>query len=114
MESLPVRGIVPGVDERLTVGPRQLLQSAEISVIAMSLTGQHRVQGVVEIVAPLSIQSITTGGWGTHDARIIEIAFGDEMERPALALSAICGGLGQFRQNMPGAEVVNGVNRIQP
>ena len=93
---------------------RQLFQGAEVLVVAVAFAGKNGVQRVMKIVAPLRVQPVTAGGGRAHDTRVVEIALGDEMERPALALSAVSGGFGQFRQDVAGAEIVDGVNRIQP
>jgi hypothetical protein len=77
---------------------RQLFEIAEIRVVAVPLAGQHRVQGMVEVVAPLGIEPVTADGWRPNQARIVEIAFGDEMEGPAQPPPALGDGFRQFRQ----------------
>ena len=114
METLAVPGIIPGINEGLAVGLRQLLQSAEILIVAVPLPGQDGMQSVVKIVAPLRVQPITANRRLTDQSRVVEIAFGDEIERPALALSTSSNCFGQFRQNMPRAKIVDGMHRIQP
>ena len=56
MDTLPIAGILPIVDKTPPPGPGQLIQTAEILIIAGLLTGQQGVQGVVEIVVPLGVQ----------------------------------------------------------
>ena len=67
----------------------------------------------MEIIAPLGIQAVTTHLRRTDQARIIQIAFDDQGAGSSQSLLTIRRYGGQFGQNMPGAEIVDGVTSVQ-
>ena len=52
----------PGVDVRGLERRRQVGDRAEVTVVAGPLAGDHRVQGVMEVVAPLGVDAAATSG----------------------------------------------------
>ena len=86
----------------------------EIRVVAGSFTGEHRVEGVVVVVAPLGVDAVATGLRRAHDPRIVEIVLGDEEQ-----VAADHGGqpshlVGQLFENVVSGRIDDGVDGIQP
>ncbi len=57
MAPLAVLGILSVVDEPLPQSLEQLFESAEITVVALTFTGEDGVQGMMQVVAPLGVQA---------------------------------------------------------
>ena len=55
----------------------QRLDSLKVLVVAKVFLRQQRVKGVMEVVTPLSIETVTTNVGIAHDARIIQITLGN-------------------------------------
>ena len=59
-------------------------ERAEVGVVAVALAGEHGVQGVVEVVAPLRRRARSRRPRGARtSARVVEVALGDQPQRPA-------------------------------
>src|SRR6202011_3534188 len=69
---------------------------------------------MVEVVIPLGVDPVTANSNRIDDARIIQVALGNEPglapERARLALKSF----GHFAEHMIRAEVINPVNRVEP
>ena len=50
---------------------------SEVRIVAGVLTGEVSVKRVMKIVAPLRVETVTAGLWGSNQTRLIEIAFRD-------------------------------------
>ncbi len=112
--AVAVPAVVPGVQKWLLQHLGQLLGLAVVLVVALRLAGQIGVDGVMEVVAPLAIQAVTAPLGREQQARIVEVALGDDGERAAAARGHLVGRLLHGPQDVAGAEVVDGVDRIQP
>ena len=53
-----VARVLPGVDEPAAQRGRELVEAAEVRVVARPLAGQHGVERVVEVVAPLGVEAV--------------------------------------------------------
>src|SRR4051794_3877164 len=89
------------------------MHCTEICVIALSLACKIRMHDMVKFVAPLSVQAIPAALPRLYQTRVIQVAFGYDLERPA-------GALGQFlrlgldgSQDRTCAEVEDRMDRIQ-
>ena len=69
---------------------------------------------MVEIVVPLGIQAVAAGFRGIDHPHVVQIAFGDNVDPPPECLALPVDSLGQFLKNMPGAEVVDAVDGVEP
>src|SRR5689334_10044710 len=67
MATLAELRMFPGVNIRLGHGDRQVVQAPEISVITIALAGQSRVQRMMNVVAPLSVEPKATYLAGPHN-----------------------------------------------
>src|ERR1700732_5390400 len=78
--SLAVNGVLAGVNGTFSESLSQLRNPAEIGVISVSLAGQRRVDGMMEIVIPLGIQAHSARLRRPEDASVIPVAFHDHVE----------------------------------
>ena len=58
-------------------------ERAEVGVVALGLPGERRVQGVVDVVAPLRVQPVAAGLARRDQPRVVEVRLGDEGQRAA-------------------------------
>ena len=70
------------MDERRDHRVGQRAQAAEVAVVALSLTRQHRVQCVVHVVGPLPGEPVAAGFTGADQPRVVEVGLGDQEQRP--------------------------------
>src|SRR4051812_3790090 len=59
---------------------RNVFERAEVLVVAGALAGKQTVQRVVNIIAPLSVETKTTEIRWTNDARIVQVTLGNQHE----------------------------------
>ena len=71
--TIAVSGVLSGVDKPAPQRRGEIVERAEILVVAGSFAGQQCMQRVVKVVAPLRIETVAAGIATHHDARIIEI-----------------------------------------
>src|ERR1044071_10074117 len=91
-----------------------LLWPAKILVIAFALAGKEGVDGVMEIVTPDGVEAIAAGSGGANYVRIILVGFSDDTHLAA-EISGQRGDIGlDFRQDVPGRIVVDGLDGIEP
>ncbi len=74
MSPAPEGRIAPVVDEYLLEGLGEIGQRSEVFIISVALSGEHGVQGVVEIVAPLGVHPVAAGLARLNDAGIVQVA----------------------------------------
>ena len=68
----PARGrINAGIDKALPQRRRQMPQGSEIFVISVGFAGEHAMQRMVKIVAPLGIDSEAARFTARDNARIV-------------------------------------------
>ena len=61
----------------------QVAEGAEVGVIAgLTILGviEHCKQGMVEVIAPLRVHAVAVGFARSHNVRIVQVAFGDQVE----------------------------------
>ena len=63
---------------------RERAQRDEVVVVARVVTGQRRVQRMVEVVVPLSVEPVPAGLTRQDQVGVVEVGLGDQGERPAL------------------------------
>jgi len=66
----------------LFAGLCTIFQRPEIIIITFGLARQHRVEGVVKIIVPMSVQGITTPLTRPQEPRIVAVALGDQHQAP--------------------------------
>ena len=71
-------GVTAIVDKGPLEGLDEISKGAEVRVVAVPLSGQHDVQGVVEIIVPLRIDAVPADLWRSHDTGIVEVTLRDE------------------------------------
>ena len=72
-----------GVDVGGLEGGGQVLHRAEVGVVPVLLAGDHRVEGVVEVVGPLGVDPEPADLPGADDPRVVQVALGDQDQVPA-------------------------------
>src|SRR3569623_2418619 len=80
MAALAEMRVAARVHETLYERRRQVTQPAEIGVIAVAFAGQYGMQRMVKVIAPLGIDAKPAQLAAADDARVIQIAFGDQHE----------------------------------
>ena len=78
--SLAIFRIVAVVDEDAAQRLGQLRERTEVRVVSCTLAGDDSEQGMVKIVAPLSIETVPARLFCFYDPGIVQIAFGDQDE----------------------------------
>src|SRR5215472_4296774 len=86
---------------------------SEILVVASILPGKQGVNGVVEVIAPLSIDTIAAMGRIVKKAGVVQIAFGNQVKLAPDPLGELRGGIFEFSEEMTGAEVEDSVNSVE-
>jgi hypothetical protein len=100
-------------NESLLKGLNQLTGITEILIIPISLFRQKGVKRMVEIIVPLSIQSVSSLPWRLKDSNIVQIAFGDHHEVAAQLLCLAVNRVAQLMEDMPGTEIEDPVHGIE-
>src|ERR1700726_2863934 len=71
------------------------------------------MDGVMKVIAPLSIEVVTTVFRVMQETRIVRITLGDQMNSPAQSLRQFCDRRLEFCQEVACAEIEDSVNRVQ-
>jgi hypothetical protein len=71
------------------------------------------VKRVVKVVAPLSRETEPSDFDGTDEARVVQVALGDERERPPLASRDRSHLLAQLLEEMNSALIIESMNGVQ-
>jgi hypothetical protein len=114
MSPPPVGRILAAVHKPLPKGLGQLLQVAKILVISISLPREKRMEAVMEIVIPLSIQATAALLGRVNDPNIIEIAFRNHPNMTTHSLCLSMNGLPDVIQYVLSAEIEDSVDGIDP
>jgi hypothetical protein len=88
-------------------------QASEVGVIAASLPGEHGVHRVVQVVAPLRVESVATQLKGAHETRIVEARLGDQHEASAQPRLQRVHRVRQLLQDVHGRGVEDGVHGVE-
>src|SRR5262245_10717285 len=72
------------------------------------------MQGMMEAVVPLRVQSISPEGWSTEQARVIQVTFGNQIDLPLQTLGLRVHDVCQFRQEGVGRTVHDSVHSVEP
>src|SRR5689334_13407686 len=105
MAALPVGRILPSIVPSVLEGRDQWLDSAEILVVAAPFIRQQRMDGMMEVIAPLRVKPITAVGPVEEQTRVVKIAFCNELNRPAQLLREFVRRFLEFCQEMLCAEI---------
>jgi len=108
----PIGRILTRVNEAFLKGLDHLADVPEILVISVSFLCEERVEAVVKIVIPLSIQAISSLSRGVDDANIVQIALCDHCDLAAQILRLALNPLPDVQQDVSGAEVKDSVNGV--
>src|SRR5262245_44587274 len=112
MVSAPEAGSLPRIDKAFPQCRGQLVKPSEVLVITCPLSREQRMQGMVDVVVPLSIQAIASfGKWG-YDSHIVQVALSNHMNEPAQPMGLGVHGFGQFTHNVTGARVEDAMDGI--
>ncbi len=91
----------------------QRAQGPEVDVVALPLTGQCRVQRMVDVVRPLRVQPVAPGLARGDQPRVVQVALGDQEQRPP----DVCGKRrhlgGHLLQQVGRPVVLQGVHGIE-
>ncbi|CAB4934707.1 unannotated protein [freshwater metagenome] len=106
----------PVVEERAGEHLGQPGQTAlgEVPVVALALAGEHGVQRVVEVVAPLRGEPEPAGGPRGDHPRVVEVGLRDQGQRSALRHAERVDLGGQLLEHVGGPLVDQGVHGVQP
>lgn len=115
MGPAPEAGVRPVVEERAGhgLGDGGQRSLGEVRVIALGLTGQRGVQGVVEVVVPLGVQPEAARVARCRGPRVAEVGLGDQRQRTAQFRRERVGRRRQFLQEGQRPAVGQGVDRVQ-
>ncbi len=102
-----------GMEEAVLQGPGQAVERTEISVVALSFAGHRRVHGVVDVVVPLGVQAVPAAERGGDQARIVEVALGDQRQRTPQMCREPEGFGGQVLEYVGGGAIDECVDRIE-
>src|SRR5688572_22573065 len=91
----------------------QIRQRAEIGIVTIALAGEHSMQRMMEIIAPLGVDTVTADLLGADDFRIVEIALGDHDQMPAALGLQFDHLAGQLFKKMGSRGVDQRVHRIE-
>ena len=86
----------------------------EVGVVALALAGQQRVQRVVEVVAPLRGQAHAAGHPRGDHAGVVEVALGDQGQRPADGDRQLVDLLRHLLEHVRGPLVDQRVDGVEP
>ncbi len=92
---------------------RQRLQRAEIAVVALTFTGDRGVDRVVDVVVPLCGHAEAAPVPRSDQPGVVEVALGDQGQRPADFCCQGIGFGGEFLENVIGGGVDQRVNGVQ-
>jgi hypothetical protein len=109
----PVGAVPAVVHESIPQRLRDRHHASEVGIVARSLAGEARVNGVMQVVAPLGVER-EAGRLRSEYARIIEVALADHDDFPLEPGALDVHRIRQLPQHMAGAEVVDPVDRIEP
>ncbi len=109
-----VLGILAVVYKPIPQGFEQVIEAAEVAVVALMLTREDGVQAVVQVIVPLGVQPEAAQVRRADQPRVVQGAFGDQMDVPPQAFGKVFDRIGQLLQKRPGRKIQNGVDRIEP
>src|SRR5688572_24214834 len=78
MSPFAKRRITAVIDEYPLDCFAQISHRAEIGIVAVALAGEHSMQSMMEVIAPLGVDTVTADLLRADNSRIIEIALGDQ------------------------------------
>src|SRR4029450_1233500 len=102
MAALAKGRIVAGVDVALGQGVSEMGQSPKVLIVPTPLFRKQCMQGMMEVVAPLGIQSVSPEGWSTEQARVVQVTLGNHIDLPLQTLGLRVHNVCQFRQERIG------------
>src|SRR5215510_15384256 len=114
MAALTEGGIVAGVDVALLQGISEMGQGPKVLIVPKSLFREQRMQGMVEAVVPLRIQSISPEGWSAEQARVVQVTLGNQIDLPLQTLGLRVYDVCQFHQEGVGRTVHDSVHGVEP
>src|SRR5947209_7477536 len=106
-------GILPPIVPPILESRDQRLDSAEILVIAARFIRQQRMYRMMEVVAPLRVESVAAMSPIAEQARVVKIAFRNELDWPAQFLREFVRRSLEFCQKMLCAEIEDAMDSIQ-
>ena len=104
-----------GVAEPVAVSQRirEDLGGAVVRVVALLLSGQQRVDPVVEVVEPVPLEPVAAALGGADQARVVLVGLADHGARHASVRSEVVADAGDFFHDGEGEAVVVGLHRVQ-
>jgi len=107
-------GIAPGENEAFAQRLDQIANMTEVGVIAKTFLGQKHMQGVMKIIAPLSVHADAAQLCGPDQPSVVEIAFRNQQALPPVAGGEFLRLLHQLLQKGFSGKIVDGMHRIEP
>src|SRR5262245_16980851 len=114
MAALAKGRIVAGVDVALRQGVPEMGQGPKILIVPKPLFREQRMQGMVEAVVPLRIQSISPESWSAEQARVVQVTLGNQIDLPLQTLGLRVHDVCQFCQEGVGRTIHDGVYGVEP
>ncbi len=102
------------VHKHVVIGFGQVLGAAKILVIAVALAGQQRVNAVVEVVVPDAVQSVAALLARADQPDVVLVGLGRDVDQPLGPGGFALHGRRDLGQDMARAEVINGLDRVEP
>jgi hypothetical protein len=82
MTAASIDGVAAVINESLGHSLSQVCQPPEVLVVAVLLTGKEGVQGVVKVLVPVGVDTVSPQFGGARDTGIVEIILGNEHQAP--------------------------------
>ena len=101
------------VNENISQRLGKLLRLTKLCIVSVALAREQRMDAMVKIVAPNTIESISTFAARRNQAHVVLVRFRDHDDASALPTGHPLHGFLHFRQDMQCARVINGLHRVQ-
>src|SRR5580765_5189431 len=113
MAATAIIGVLPTVVPAVFQGRNQWSDASKVGVVSELVSAQQCVYGVMEVVAPLGIEIVSTLAGGAKDARIIQITLCDQLHRFPQPLGQIGNRRLEFCQEMACSEIEYSMHSVQ-
>src|SRR5262249_18268060 len=90
-----------------------VLERTEIDVVALAFLGQQRMEGVMKVVVPLSVEAVSAQVGRPDDARVVQRAFRDCVNSAVEGKGFIMDGLSGLFEEMESRSIVDCVDGIE-
>ena len=105
--------IISVIDKHAAQRLGQLGKGTKVRVVASTLAGDDSEQGVVKVVAPLGVETVSAGLLGLYYPGIVQITFGDQVEVLSHRCFESSYFTGKLLQKVNRRAVIESVHRVQ-